>query len=785
MFIGLLEPKNVTYTHKGTSLQLPPSKVEDGKPVWLWKDIYDCPIDMNYQLDGSCFVGAVCLAIPEHSVTAVEVLIDGNVSGSHSAETGGITGGVLNIPVGAKGSLVTVRLYTYLKDITLESIEILGAREDGEPLVYPTPKSIEYLGGFVKIKDIVSKNGDADELFAVEFLKERLSESFGDWQSSRGSVIVFDKRVSASYGGERYTVKSVRGKMKISAATRLALLYGADTLLQLTELKRGVRKFNCDDRPAKQFRGFHTGLPHPEKFDFMRRLFRYVLLPLRYNTLFVQVSGSMRLHSHPEIAEAWARAVERYRRGEMPAPPHVNMLANGEILEQEDVVRYVSFARELGFEIIPEIQSLGHVQYITLAHPELAEIEEKETVVEDTRNEDERPDAEYYHSYCPSNEDSYRLIFDVIDEVVEVIRPDRYVHIGHDEIYQIGLCKLCREKDPAQLLATHVTRLHDYLAKKGLRTAMWADMLQPPPAANYATYKAIDAVPKDILMLDFIWYFNIPRNIEDNLLEKGFTVGVGNLYSSHYPRYSERIKKKNVIGGEISTWLEVSEQVFGENGKLFDMMYLSEMLWNADNYDERNRRTYTKVIAEHIQPRLRDGIRGKINPAGYKAKNIRLPAGGAAPCQVRALCRNAIVMKDERVIVDGEYERLVIQHATLTGAPRIVWKPIPKIGDYIITYSDGSRIDVPVRYAANIMEYKSVYGKPMPQEYYRHNGYVGTWFSDPAYQGKTSCGEDITVYGFLWENPFPEKKISILEYKPVEGDYCGLILAGVVGLNRK
>ena len=90
-----------------------------------------------------------------------------------------------------------------------------------------------------------------------------------------------------------------------------------------------------------------------------------------------------------------------------------------------------------------------------------------------------------------------------------------------------------------------------------------------------------------------------------------------------------------------------------------------------------------------------------------------------------------------------------------------------------------------VKYAMNIMAYETTYAEPKPQEYYRHNGYVGTWFSNPTYQGKNCQGEDITVGGFVWENPNPDKKIATVEYIPVENDWCGLILAGIKGLNRK
>lgn len=785
MYVGLLKYTEQTFTHKATSVPFPPSSLEDGVATWGWKTAYDSEIDANMTLEKESFVGAVTADITEDSLTKIEVLVDGVVCGSHAAETGKRTGGTITIPVGRKGLVVTLRLYTTLSDVSLSNVEILGAYDDENPLVWPTPKSIEYLGGFVKIKDVISKNGDPDEEFAAEFLKERLTETLGDWKSARGVVIVFDKKTAKTYDGERYTVKTVRGKITVSAKSRLTLLYGADTILQLSEFKRGVRKFNCDDRPSKPFRGFHAGIPERCQFDFMKRFFRYVLLPLRYNIFIVEIAGCMRYDSHPEITEAWAKTVDAYRKGLMPTPPHYDMLARGEIIEKEEVLRYVGFARELGFEIVPEVQSLGHVQYITIAHPELAEIEEVDVVVKDTRAEDARPASAYKHCYCPSLEESYNIIFDLIDEIVDLIKPEKYVHIGHDEIYQIGVCKRCREKDPSDIYAEHVTRLHDHIAEKGLLTMMWSDMIHPAPVRNYRTYKAIDKLPRDILMLDFVWYFAIPLDIEDNILPHGYKVAVGNLYSSHYPRYKSRVMKKGMIGGQISTWVTNSEEIYGNNGKMWDSIYLSEMLWNIENYDERNRRAYNDIIATLIQPVMRDNVRGKYNPKGYKATALKLPRAKCAPKKLIDLCPKAIVLDGEKIEVGASFERIVFEHATINSAPRIVWVPFEKIGDYIVRYEDGSSISIPVKYAENIMAYDTAYAIPMPQGFYRHNGYVGTWFSDPTYQGKDESGADLTVSGFVWENPNPDKKIESIEYAPIDSDWCGLVLAGIKGLNKK
>ena len=81
---------------------------------------------------------------------------------------------------------------------------------------------------------------------------------------------------------------------------------------------------------------------------------------------------------------------------------------------------------------------------------------------------------------------------------------------------------------------------------------IWGDMLQP--VTKYLTPPAVDLIPKDIVLLDFIWYFHLDKDIEDHLLERGFKVIMGNMYSSHYPRYEARRSKKGILGAEVSTW---------------------------------------------------------------------------------------------------------------------------------------------------------------------------------------------------------------------------------------
>jgi len=342
---------------------------------------------------------------------------------------------------------------------------------------------------------------------------------------------------------------------------------------------------------------------------------------------------------------------------------------------------------------------------------------------------------------------------------------------------------ICRKFHPADLFANHVTALHSYLAKKGLKTMMWSDMLHPAPITDYLTHAAIEKLPKDIIMLDFIWYFHPERDIEDTLLKAGFKVAVGNLYSSHYTRFKERMQKAAMIGGEVSTWIVTDEETFGRWGKLWDIMYLSEMLWNTEGYEESNRKTYNNILTKHIQPAIRDKLRRKFRPDGYN--EVRLSIGGRKadlPEEITKLFPDAIIADSAEITADGKFERIVFEHATLNAAPKIVWQPSFEVGEYTVEYADGNCTPVKVLYSENVMCYKSAYAIPKHQQYYRHFGYVGTWFSDPIYEGKNESGEDITVAGFVWENPHPEKRIIKITYKSHKEDYCRLVIFGARGL---
>jgi hypothetical protein len=773
---------------------------------WKWRSLMDTGVDIRFKFDKEMFIGAVCLKLADGSAAkAVEVfsLVDEELScvGRCDAQTDGHLRGELTIPIGVRAAVIVVRLQADLKDIVLENLALIGADSD-EPDIYPTCADIQYHGGqypLAALAAIATSESSTDAIFAASYLRERFMEYFGIelpvTPSQKGSISI---GLDDNLPPEGYRVRVHSDGVELLASRRLGLLYAVETLLQLA--KNGALPYcEINDKPRTPLRGFHFGLPPREELDFARRLIRYVLIPMRYNTLFIEFAGGMRFDKHPEISEAWERGNLAAKAGKQPAIPHSSMVAGGGLLEKEEVREFIVYCKSYGFEVIPEVQSFGHVQYITYAHPEIAEVAEtaengKEL---DTRHADQPPSTFYHHSYCPLHEKSYEIIYDIIDEIVEVVRPERYVHMGHDEIYQVGICPRCRDKNHADLYALHVTRMHDYLAKKGLKMMIWCDMLQP--TERYKTYPAIDRLPRDIVMLDFIWYFHFDLDMEDHILPYGYKVIMGNMYSSHYPRFEQRIAKEGMIGGEVSTWCRFDEYTLAKEGKIYDLLYSAEMLW-SDKYDSRARTVYNSWIAKRI-PRLRDELRGIAKPIQpVRAQAIALPSTSTPrlPIAVGEVLKHSSNTLEGRMFdlssaqrlsptpievpVAAKYQKLVFLHATVNNAPRIVWGALREVGRYTVRYTDGSQVEVPVEYAGNICVYSRRYGEPMPHQYYRHQGYIATYWSDPLLQAKTTDGRDVTALGFEWVNPHPEREIaSILCCGNGETD-ADVLLFGISGI---
>ena len=709
----------------------------------------DADLCIRLRLEKAFFVDGVHLYFgPKTALTAVILSAGQQILTRHTAETGStLLGSDLFLPAGAVTDELTLRFTGELSGVALEKLEVFGSTPE-TPALFPTPAHAHYSGTFAPAALLTAVRCDCENAEKAAVL---LADKAGISISAAENA-AFTITCDVSVPADGYALTVTDTAVSLRASNLRGFIYGAESLCKLlTDGRLPV----CDilDHPRMPWRGAHLMIPSEENIPFFKRIVKYVLSPMGYNFIILQVSAGMEFKRHPEINEAYVAAAKKGREGIWPPFPH-DCVADGQFITQAETRDLVAYCRSFGIDVIPEVQSLSHVQFMTIAYPEIAELDENAMRYDpnavDAREEDIRPADFYPHNYCPSNEKSYELLFDMLDEIIEVIQPREYVHMGHDEVYGIGICPICRQKDPADLFAQDVNRIHAYLAAKGLKMMIWADMLQP--VTKYKTPAAIDKIPKDILLLDFIWYFHMDKDIEDNLLAKDFSVMMGNMYSSHYPRYENRITKPGMVGAQISAWTTTSEEEMGREGKIYDFLYTGEMLW-SDTYDSRHRLSYDRIL-KAMMPRLRQNIRQITYPAPNHT-TVLLENKASYP-----LSAPANTACDTDILCDS----LVFEHNTVEKITRIPWISLRTVGCYEVEYADSTTQSIPLTYGGNISHWNRRQNEPFRGGYYRHNGYSTTYFVD-AEESKGANGENISVYRYEWLNPRPDTPIRAIRLR--------------------
>ena len=164
---------------------------------------------------------------------------------------------------------------------------------------------------------------------------------------------------------------------------------------------------------------------------------------------------------------------------------------------------------DAGMRLIPKMNLLGHQSGNTVydgllkAYPELDESPEKKNV----RNN-------YCRSICPKHPDSLRIVTDLADELAEAFGADA-MHIGCDEVFEIGNCPRCRDTPTSKLFADWVNGIARHLKSRGVATMIWGDRLLDAKTSGYGSWEASDngtsdalkMLDKDIAICD--WHYEI------------------------------------------------------------------------------------------------------------------------------------------------------------------------------------------------------------------------------------------------------------------------------------
>jgi len=256
-------------------------------------------------------------------------------------------------------------------------------------------------------------------------------------------------------------------------------------------------------------RGLAIAAPRPEHVDEFIDFIREVLIPWKVNTLVLRVDYNYQYESHPELRDENA-------------------------LSKADVQKLVEVCREGSIRIIPQVNLLGHQSWAESLGNLLREYPEfDETPHVEMPEEYQWPneDGLYCKSYCPLHPDVHDVVFALVDELLEVFEADAF-HAGMDEVFYLGddRCPRCAGRDKAELFAEEVTRIRNHLAAQDRELWIWGDRLIDGKttglgmweASMNQTYRAIDLIPKDVVIND--WHYERAAPTAPYFAMKGFRV---------------------------------------------------------------------------------------------------------------------------------------------------------------------------------------------------------------------------------------------------------------------
>ncbi|CAF4649246.1 unnamed protein product, partial [Rotaria sp. Silwood2] len=157
--------------------------------------------------------------------------------------------------------------------------------------------------------------------------------------------------------------------------------------------------------------------------------------------------------------------------------PFTNRLAvikHGLAYSHNDIQKILQLAEINGLKVMPLLQVYGHLEYV-LKLKEFMNL---------------REDVRYPQVITPCLEESYRLIFEMIDQMLSAHSSISYFHMGCDEVYYRLVHPQCANlnfRDDADLFIRHVTRVAKYIKSKrpAIKLFIWHDMLSQLVNSGY------------------------------------------------------------------------------------------------------------------------------------------------------------------------------------------------------------------------------------------------------------------------------------------------------------
>ena len=307
---------------------------------------------------------------------------------------------------------------------------------------------------------------------------------------------------------EGYVVAVDRDQAAVVAMSAAGIFYGAQTIKQLIRTDGAeprVYTGTIRDWPAMRWRGMQDDLsrgPLPT-LEFQKKQLR-TFAAYKLNVYSPYYEHTFEYKSHPIMA-----------------PP-------GGTMTQDEAKELVAYARHYHIDVVPEQESFGHLHHMLKydIYGQLAE-------------------TPHGHVLAPGQPGSIEVIKQWFAEIDSVF-PSRFVHIGADETFELGLGQTRERVQKDSLGAVYIDFLKNIEAairRPGKRYLFWGDIAQNSP-------QLVKTLPKDMIAVAWnYWSFaNFDRSLKpfsDAGIETWVAPGVNN-WNRVYP--NNDVALRNIQG---------------------------------------------------------------------------------------------------------------------------------------------------------------------------------------------------------------------------------------------
>jgi hypothetical protein len=389
---------------------------------------------------------------------------------------------------------------------------------------------------------------------------------------------------------DAYQLRIRKTGAEIRAPSAHGIRHGLQTLAQLVTKRGRLPALDVRDQPDFRDRGLMLDVSRgkvPTRETLLELL--ELCSRLRLNVLMLYIEHTFAFRRHPEIG-----------KGASP-------------LDAETILWLDAEAHDRGVELVPCLQSLGHMERI-LSIDRYAPLAE----------------SERGWSLSPALPETYQLLGDLYDEFLPLFRSKR-VNANCDEPFDLGTgrsaARAARHGRGA-IFAEHVEKLRRLATRHGKRLMIWADFAHQNP-------EHIDSLDREIVLLDWWYEADFDADRIRSLRRRGFETWAcpgTSSWNCFFPRIENAV-------GNVERWADAGRRHgasglldtdWGDFGhynalgvSLHGYAWSAQQAWSGAMPTNLFDRAFARRVFGERSPRIAKLYRklGSIHDAGFRIFN--------------------------------------------------------------------------------------------------------------------------------------------------------------------